>query len=286
LFYFEFMKNMLVYPCAKVNIGLKLIKKRSDGYHDLESVFMKIPVYDILEIVPNEIDEMRLELSGIDIPGKPEDNLLLECYRQVKPLLSDLKGIDCHLHKQIPIGAGLGGGSSDAAYFLKALNEMFGTKLSDHQLKAILDNLGSDCSFFLKDKPQFVSGIGSEQSDVELNVKDLWMVLVYPNIHISTKEAYGNCYISGESLDLKRLVERSLWSKHFTNDFEKQIFESYPVIKELKEELIAAGALYATMTGSGSTVYGIFNKEPQVQFNSDYWVRSLHLTESYLGAFK
>ncbi|WP_134089310.1 4-(cytidine 5'-diphospho)-2-C-methyl-D-erythritol kinase [Olivibacter sp. XZL3] len=266
---------MITFANAKINIGLQVLNRRADGYHNLETVFYPVSLFDILELVPS--NSLKLVVSGMDIPNNNEDNLCIRAYK----LLArdyDLKPVSIYLHKRIPIGAGLGGGSADAAFLIKLLSQYFGLHLSDDQMEAYARALGADCCFFIKNKPVFATGIGDEFTDVSIDLSAYKLVLVKPPIHVSTGEAYGSVRAGRESkhlLDHIRLpVEQ--WKDHIFNDFETGIFNRHPEIRGIKSTLYEKGALYASMSGSGSTVYGIFKEELDLHEWKDkyevYWM--------------
>lgn len=253
------MKNVVVYPNAKINLGLRITGKREDGYHLIDSYFYPAKLHDILEIgYPTDGVGMQLSVSGIEIPGDLSENLLFKCYDLVKEKYPDLPSIDVHLHKQIPIGAGLGGGSSDAAFFTRELINIVGG--DDIESREILRNIGSDCSYFLKNDAQHVTGVGHDMKDVGIDLNGMYALMVFPDLHISTKEAYTNCYISGEQLP--KFSKSAMVESKLPNDFEISLFEKHPVLEEIKAQLINMGAVYASMSGSGSTIYGIFESKP------------------------
>ncbi|WP_028298488.1 4-(cytidine 5'-diphospho)-2-C-methyl-D-erythritol kinase [Olivibacter sitiensis] len=251
---------MIQFANAKINIGLQVLNRRNDGYHNLETVFYPLKIYDVLEILPSE--RLSMEVTGLDIPNNDDSNL---CIKAFQLLSSDFKlePVQIHLHKQIPIGAGLGGGSSDAAYMIKLLNEQFQLGLSIDQMQQYALRLGADCSFFIKNEPVFAEGIGNEFTPIQLNLDGYHIVLVKPVVHISTPEAYRLVKPQAKGRNLKEMIERPVekWAQVIFNDFEEGIFKVYPSIRGIKAALYEAGALYASMSGSGSAVYGIF-KEP------------------------
>ena len=258
---------MIAFPKAKINVGLRIIDKRDDGYHNIESHFMKIPLFDILEVIPIDGSEMELTLSGIELPGSGADNLLFKVYDLVAEK-RQLPAVKCHLHKQIPVGAGLGGGSSDAAEFAKLLNEMFELGLSMEELSELLVKVGSDCPFFLHDSPMFVTGTGDAMEPSNMNLSGMHIVLMNPGIHVSTIEAYKTCVPSGINLskDFNGLGDDLI------NDFERSVFELYPEIERWKQLLLDQGARYAAMSGSGATVYGLFDSRPELPvIDSWHW---------------
>ncbi len=260
---------MLFYPNAKINIGLNIVHKRPDGYHDLETIFYPIPLTDILEIVPDNEGGMgscEIFQTGIEFDGLPSSNICVKAYELLNEVF-EIPSVKIHLHKQIPVGAGLGGGSSDAAETLKGLNSMFQLGLSIEELASYASQLGADCAFFIENKPQFAKGIGDEFEDLEIDLKGMYLVLVCPNIHSSTAEAYSAVTPSASKL-LKETIQESPsnWKKIIFNDFEDSIFPLYPEVENLKIELYAKGAVFAAMSGSGSSVFGIFDESPDCYF--------------------
>lgn len=254
---------MIVYPNAKINIGLFVVEKRSDGFHNLESVFYPIALSDELEInrIEGRFGECVFSNSGIPVDCAPESNLVVKAYH----LLADrykLPAVSVHLKKMIPFGAGLGGGSADAAFMLKALNEYFELNLSVLELEHYAAMLGSDCIFFIQNRPAFVSGRGELSEDIKLSLNNYSIVLLKPVAKISTKEAYAGIVPTPAPFDLRELPKYAPeeWSRFISNDFEKSIFPHHPQIARIKQSLYDQGALYASMTGSGSSVYGIFEK--------------------------
>lgn len=248
---------MIAFPNAKLNLGLNIAERRTDGFHNLESVFYPVNWTDALEILPAE--ETVFTSSGIPIPGPPESNLCLKAYELLRADFK-LPPVKMHLHKNIPIGAGLGGGSSDAAFALKLLNDLFSLNLVPEKLEAYARRLGSDCAFFIRNKPVFAKEKGDIFEPVTLNLTGYSCLVVYPAIHITTAEAYGKIKPKQPEFLLKESIQNRLenWPKNITNDFEAALFPTYPVLPELKKQLYQNGADYAAMTGSGSAVFGIF----------------------------
>jgi 4-diphosphocytidyl-2-C-methyl-D-erythritol kinase len=257
---------MIVYPNAKINIGLNIVEKRPDGYHNLETVFYPINLLDALEITVADKQEKKctIKVSGEILAGRPEDNLVVKAYNALKELFPDkVKPVEAHLHKHIPSGAGLGGGSSDAAFTLKLLNEKFQLDLSDEQLQKIAANIGADCSFFIKNKPVFAQGIGDVFTELDLSLKGKVIVLVKPDIGVSTKDAYAMINPKKPEFPLTELLKQPIeqWKDNVVNDFEKSVFRKYPEIAAIKDRLYDLDAIYAAMSGSGSAVFGIFNQQ-------------------------
>jgi len=255
---------VIVFPNAKINLGLAITAKRSDGFHDLETVFYPIGLCDTLEVLeaPKSKREISFSVSGIPIPGDASSNLCIAAYKLVAKDYR-LPAIKIHLHKKIPIGAGLGGGSSDAAYFLKTLNTLFELNLAFGELHHYARILGSDCSFFINNQPVFATGKGDEMEAISISLSGRYLVLIKPDIPISTKEAYSDVIPKKpkNSIENSCLQSISSWRNSLHNQFEDTIFKGYPEIRRIKEQLYAAGAVYASMSGSGSSVYGIFDKE-------------------------
>jgi len=257
---------MLTYPNAKINLGLHVVEKRPDGYHNIETVFYPIGLCDILEVEPSEsCSDYSFSSSGIALSGDPEDNLIVKAYRLLQSNYQ-IPPIDITLIKQIPFGAGLGGGSSDAAFMLKALNEMFELKITPKKLEKIASLLGADCPVFIKNKAVFATGTGNEFTTLKLSLKGYFLLLVKPDIHVSTPEAYSLVVPSKPAASLFDSIQKPVkeWKILIKNDFEKSVFSKYPQIEKIKQDLYNSGALYASMSGSGSSVYGIFEKEPEL----------------------
>ena len=250
---------MLTFPNAKINLGLNITAKRKDGYHDIASCFYPIPLKDALEIIPAEI--FSFEITGLRIPGSTNDNLILKAYELLKADYQ-LPPIEIMLHKNIPMGAGLGGGSADGAFMLSLLNDYFNLKISIKNLASYALLLGSDCPFFIENKPKLVSGRGEIFEDITLDLSGYYLALMYPDIHISTAEAYQGVKPQQAEISIKELLQHypiGEWKGKLINDFERGIFEKYPQLYTIKNKLYDAGALYASMTGSGSTIFGIFD---------------------------
>ncbi|MEQ9168361.1 MAG: 4-(cytidine 5'-diphospho)-2-C-methyl-D-erythritol kinase [Fulvivirga sp.] len=251
---------MVVFPNAKINIGLNILSKRDDGYHNLESCFYPIPFCDVLEILPS--DQLSFTSTGIPIPGNADSNLCLKAYQLLQNDF-DIPPVQIHLHKIIPIGAGLGGGSADATFTLKALNQMFKLNLTDDHLEKYASQLGSDCPFFVKNKPVIAKGTGNIFEPIDFNISGMYLQLIYPDLHISTKQAYAGVVPKDNNQNLMADLSKKIsdWKTNIKNDFEKSVFYQLQEVEEVKESLYNHGALYASMTGSGSAVFGIFDKE-------------------------
>jgi 4-diphosphocytidyl-2-C-methyl-D-erythritol kinase len=253
---------MIVFPNAKINLGLHITEKRNDGFHNLESCFYPVQWTDALEILPS--DRFKFTGSGIDIPGNKEDNLCVKIYQKLKNQFR-LPEAAMHLHKNIPVGAGLGGGSSDAAFTVKLLNELFEMKLRDEEMESLVRPLGSDCAFFIRNKPVFAYEKGDQFENINLSLSGKYGLLVYPDLAISTREAYSGIRPGKPLNSIKNILSGDifLWKDLLKNDFETHLFIKYPLLASLKKQLYDQGAIYASMSGSGSCVYGIFEKEPE-----------------------
>ncbi|WP_159468710.1 4-(cytidine 5'-diphospho)-2-C-methyl-D-erythritol kinase [Dyadobacter sp. 3J3] len=251
---------MVVFPNAKINIGLNIIEKRKDGFHNIESCFYPVGWSDALEILPADI--FSFQSDGIDIPGNPASNLCTKAYKMMSTDY-EFDPVSIHLLKAVPIGAGLGGGSSDAAFTIKALNELFGLEISLEKQLDYARRLGSDCAFFIENKPVYCFEKGDRFEEISLKLTEKWIVMVNPELHISTAEAYAGVQPLKSEIDLRELLKAPIenWRNGVKNDFEKSLFPKYPVLKEIKERLYNEGAKYAAMSGSGSTLFGIFDKE-------------------------
>lgn len=265
---------MIFFPNCKINLGLKILRKRADGYHDLETLFYPLPVYDILEIVPSE--ELHFTATGISIPGDPETNLCLKAFHLLKKDYPALSSVHIYLHKHIPIGAGLGGGSSDGAHMLLLLNAHFRLQLNTEQLMDYAAQLGSDCPFFILNTPSLGGGRGEQLKEVALDLSKYAFVIVHPGIHISTSEAFAHCqpHEGGKCVGTITQQPIDTWAGDLVNDFEAPLFGQYPALKTIKEALYRQGAVYASLTGSGSSLFGIFEKDqlPAIRFEEEYEV--------------
>lgn len=256
---------MIVYPNAKINIGLNVVEKRPDGYHDLETVYYPIGLQDILEIQEIENDApacgYRLKVTGTLLDGSPEDNLVVRAVKLLKADF-DLPPVSIGLYKHIPTGAGLGGGSADAAFTIKTLNERFKLGLNDLQMEEYCTRLGADCPFFIKNKPVFATGIGNVFHSLEINLQGKHLVLVKPDVFVSTKDAYAKVKVQHPERQLPELLAQPLetWKDSVLNDFEESVFVKYPEIAAIKDRMYDLGAAYSSMSGSGSSVFGIFNQ--------------------------
>lgn len=267
---------MIFFPNCKINLGLYILGKRPDGFHSIESVFYPVELCDALEIRPSTDTRTRFTQTGLDIGStSSEDNLCMKALRLLQNDYPQIGQVDMHLDKAIPAFAGLGGGSSDAAFTLRLLDFVFSLGLSEERMREYAAALGSDCIFFTQDKPMFVSGRGENLEPVDLSLKGLHLVLIKPDIRISTREAYSSLVCrktrkhslrfciselqkalsKGESQGIKQAFSL------FVNDFEECLFPKYPLLSEIKQMLCQGGGLYASLSGSGSTIFGIFEKE-------------------------
>lgn len=247
---------MILYPNCKINLGLRVVRKRPDGYHDLETIF--VPIYglhDEMEVTPSL--SFSFVQDGIAVDCNPEDNLIVKCYRQMKAKYPQIGEVSIRFKKNIPFGAGLGGGSSDAAHMALALNELFQLGLGKEALAKEVATLGADCAFFIYNTPCFAEGIGDKLTPIDLDLKGTRIIMIKPEEGVSTREAYSGITISGEGLGDLGYLDK------FKNDFEATVFEKHPVIADIKKRLLDAGAYYASMSGSGSTVFGFFKHDAE-----------------------
>ncbi len=270
---------MLCYPNAKINLGLNITERRPDGYHNLETVFYPIPVCDTLNVEIERIlppdgtfsnpdrlrissnDDFLLCTGGIDVECPAEKNLVVKALYNLKQDF-DLPRAYIYMNKQIPSGAGLGGGSSDAAYAMKCLNELYRLGLDDEEMEKRVSTLGADCAFFIRNRPVFATGIGNEFTPIELSLTGWTLILIKPNVFVSTKDAYAQIHPHQPEIPVKDIVKRPVeeWKNILVNDFEEGIFALYPEIGNIKDRLYELGATYASMSGSGSSVFGLFRK--------------------------
>ena len=268
---------MVAFPPCKINLGLRVLQRRQDGYHDIDTCFYPVPWTDILEIIP--ASSFQFTLTGIPVTSDPEDNLCVKAYRLLQQEFA-FGDVEMHLHKIIPSGAGLGGGSSDAASVLRLLNTVFKQSLSTETLQTYAARLGSDCAFFADPKPMIGSGRGEILEDIRLTLSGKFLVIVKPNIHVSTAEAYAYVVPKVPGVQVRQVVSKdiALWKDELINDFELSVFKQHPVLKSIKESLYRSGAVYASMSGSGAAMFGIFNHETDLRstFSSmTYWASYL-----------
>jgi len=261
---------MVVFPNAKINLGLNVIEKRPDGFHNITSCFYPVPWYDALEVI--KAKSFAFTTSGLSIPGKV--NICVQAYELLKKDYI-LPEVSIHLHKNIPIGAGLGGGSADGAFMLKLLNDKFSLNISPTRLQTYAAMLGSDCSFFMENRPMYIEGKGDIFSPIDINLVGKYLAIIYPEMHIDTTAAYGAISPKKPEHHLKYLLETtplSHWHESITNDFEGYCADN---ILAIKDQLYKEGAIYASMTGSGSAVFGIFSNKPTLRTTHTYMVARL-----------
>ena len=277
---------MLVFPNCKINIGLKVLDKREDGYHNIESLFLPVAIKDALEIIESkdQKDLVTFTSTGLAIDGKIDNNLCIKAYHLIEKDFPALPSIKMHLHKNIPMGAGLGGGSSDAASTLILLNNQFKLNLSQAQLMAYALILGSDCPFFINDQPAFATGRGEILEPFSINLSSYKIVLVYPSIHINTKDAFEGLKLQKENFlqpSIKQIISQPVtdWQHQLKNDFEPPVFSKHPVLKQIKNSFYKNGATYASMSGTGSTMYGLFKKDVSTAIK---WDKRYFVTEHSL----
>ncbi len=276
---------MLTFPNCKINLGLNILREREDGYHNLETVFYPVPLKDGLEVIREQrtenskqlaVNSVELTTSGLTINGNSEDNLCVKAYHLLKKDFPSLPSIQMHLHKVIPMGAGLGGGSADGAFALKLLNDTFHLNLSTQKLIDYALQLGSDCPFFILNKPCFATGRGELMEVIALDLSAYQFVIINPKIHIGTGWAFGNITPKTPAQSIKNIITQPIhtWKDTLINDFEQPAIHHYPEIGFIKEKLYGQGAIYSSMTGSGSTVFGIFEKaiNPKLSFPEHYFV--------------
>ena len=256
---------MVRFPNCKINLGLRVIGKREDGFHDIQTIFYPLPIKEALELTTNHknaIRQFELHLSGLDVPCEWSGNLCYKAYQLIQKDFPSIGPVRMHLIKAIPIGAGLGGGSSDGAQALLLLKEVLELDIPPEKLMEYALQLGSDCPFFILNKPCFATGRGEQMKELELNLTGYYFVLVNPGVHIRTAWAFEKMELTGLTHKecLTRIISRPVeqWKNSLTNDFERPVFEEYASLKIIRDELYAAGAVYASLTGTGSCLYGIF----------------------------
>lgn len=256
---------MIQFANAKINLGLSITRKRADGYHDLETVFYPIPLRDVIECKVAE--QMDFTLHGKQIPGNPTDNLILKAWHILKKDFPQLPFLEIHLLKNIPTGAGLGGGSADGAFMLKLLNEEFKLNLSVESLIKYALQLGSDCPFFILNTPCTAVGRGEILNPIQLDLSDYQCILIKPEVHVSTAWAFSNIQAGPSSNSPIQVIKQPMdtWKQNLVNDFEQPIFKAYPFMQEIKNTLYEAGAIYSALSGTGSVIYGLFTKEADIQ---------------------
>lgn len=256
---------MIRFPNAKINLGLHIVSKRPDGYHNLETIFYPIKLKDALEIVESKGPKDTLHITGIKVDGSDDNNLVIKALRLVREE-NYIPNQDIYLHKVIPFGAGLGGGSADAAAMLQLLNDKYNLNYTEEKLVKMAARLGADCAFFILNRPVFAKGIGNEFESINISLKGYYLILVKPSIHVSTPEAYSLVVPQLPEYSLKELADTPIasWQSTLKNDFEKSVFAKYPELQVVKSTLIDSGAIYAAMSGSGSSLFGIFEQKPTI----------------------
>ncbi len=270
---------MLAFPNCKINLGLHILNQREDGFHNIETVFYPVGLKDALEIIPavNSPIEIEFSSSGLTIAGTAADNICIKAYHLLKKDFPQIPKVQLHLLKTIPMGAGLGGGSADGAFTLQLLNTKFNLNLSHYQLINYAAQLGSDCPFFIINKPCYATGRGEILAEINVDLAAYKIVLINPAIHINTAWAFTKLSPAPPIKSIKQIIAQPIttWQKELQNNFEKPVFEKYPLIKNIKQKLYEKGAVYAAMSGSGSTVFGIFNNEvPAGLFNNEnYFIK-------------
>lgn len=261
---------MLRFPNCKINLGLYVVRRREDGYHDIETVFYPVPLCDVLEVVPAA--EPAMHMSGLEVAGSEQDNLVWKAYQLLKAEMpGKVPPLDIYLHKAIPMGAGLGGGSADGAFMLRLLNDFCKLELSDALLAQYALQLGSDCPFFIYNTPKFATGRGEQMEDVGIDLSGYSIQVVCPKVHVSTAEAFRLISPGAAGFDLRTLPELPVeqWRELISNDFEIPVFTQHPVLASIKRQLYDQGALYAAMSGSGSAIFGIFPKGGRAEITAD-----------------
>lgn len=270
---------MITFPNAKINLGLSITEKRADGYHNLETIFYPLPIEDALEVVEVTYSPHKYTLfqTGLSIEGDTDSNLVVKAYKLLDKDFN-LPNIEIHLHKHIPSGAGLGGGSADAAFMLRMLNEMFQLKLSTIQLETYAAKLGADCAFFIQNRPTFAEGVGNLFSPIDFSLKGYQYLLVKPDVFVSTRDAFAHIIPHRPHYAVREVIKQPIteWKNCLLNDFEASVFPQFPIIGEIKEKLYQHGALYASMSGSGSSVFALFKPEdhiPQIDFENQTFIQ-------------
>lgn len=263
---------MITFPLAKINLGLNVVERRPDGYHNLQTVFMPVPLTDALEVhemdaaFPSEVD-CDLKVTNIAVEGDEQRNLVVRAYNMLKAEFPQMPRVHAHLRKDIPTQAGMGGGSSDCAAMLLLLNRMFSLGLTQQQLIDRAAQLGADCPIFILNRPAYAEGIGEKLTPIELSLQDYYLAIVRPNIPVPTKEAFSRITPHMPAKNCLDIVRQPIdtWRHELVNDFEESVFALHPEIGAVKQRLYDLGAVYAAMSGSGSALFGIFKKEPALE---------------------
>ena len=264
---------MIVFPNIKVNLGLNINEKRADGYHNLQTVFFPVPWTDIIEAVRSDNQGLNFHSSGIPIPGDNNKNLVIRAFELLSKRHT-LPGLTMHLHKNLPMGAGLGGGSSDGAFALKLINTVCALQLDEETLANYAAELGSDCPFFIYNRPMFATGRGELLEPLSLNLESWYMLIVMPPLTVGTAEAYSWITPEHPAVSIKEILKESpdTWKDRLINDFEAPVIQRYPLIGEIKQQLYHQGAAYASMSGSGAAVFGLFRQQP----STSPWKQYVH----------
>ena len=256
---------------CKINLGLNVVERRPDGYHNLQTIFYPVPLYDELTIREKDSlimdGEDTLTLGGNPLEGEVWDNLVLRAVRLLRQEGFPIPPLNIDLRKVIPSGAGLGGGSSDAACMVTSLTRLYGLPLSEEQMEGLVSKLGADCPFFINPRPLYAEGIGDVFTPISLDLSGWYLMLVKPEVHVSTREAYAGVHPHQPAYSLLDVVKQPVgaWASRMVNDFEESIFFNHPLLSEIKEELYRQGAAYASMSGSGSTIFGLFRSRPNCE---------------------
>lgn len=265
---------MIIFSNAKINLGLWVLNKRSDGYHNISTIFYPIYWQDVIEIIPDysQNNDIAIYVSGIHLNIDKKENIIYKAYQIINQLYPDLPYLNIYLHKNVPYGAGLGAGSANAVYFIKACNQLLNLNMPAQILQNIASQLGADCVFFIDNKPALASEKGDVLTPVSINLSSYYLLVVYPNISISTKEAYSNIIPKHRNEKLADIIHLPIteWKNYLTNDFENNIFRKYPVIEKIKRMMYEQNALYSSMSGSGSAVFGIFENKPDLSAFQQY----------------
>jgi len=269
---------MVFFPHCKINIGLNILDKRPDGYHALQTIFYPIKLYDVVEVIESKIFEFST--TGIKIPGPPDQNLCVKAYQLLRKVFQDLPPIRMYLHKNIPTGSGLGGGSADGTFIIRLLNEKFALRLSEGHLASLAIQLGSDCPFFIHHSACYAEGRGELLEEINLDLSNYKIVLVHSGIQVNTRWAFSMIKRPNRKLPVKEMIMQSpkSWRSVVKNDFEEPVFSEFPSLQKIKQKLYEQGAHYSSLTGSGSTIYGIFDKDaqPKIEFGPEFRVDRLN----------
>jgi 4-diphosphocytidyl-2-C-methyl-D-erythritol kinase len=275
---------MIVFSNSKINLGLWVLNKRTDGYHNISTIFYPINWKDILEIIIDNSSSNQIIIKnyGLSLDIPVHQNIIYKAYLLLLEKFQKLPAVNVHLFKNVPFGAGLGAGSANATFFIKALNDLFKLNLPKEELNNLVVKLGSDCAFFLENKPVLAKEKGDKFQPISVNLNDYYILIIFQNINVSTAEAYKNIIPKMRSEKLEDIIQMPIseWKNYLENDFEKVVFKSYPLIAQIKNELYKQGAIYVSMSGSGSAVYGIFSEKPQLNDfkNFQYFLNTPYLS--------